>query len=228
MTYTSIGASTDLAKIRLSIKIISISTFLLTLSAYLVGYMLAALMGIVIFNLSTAVSVLNYRKRDIVRLTSPSGGMRGILASIKTVFSHAFDLLIAPMFTMIIVIDLMMFFGYDPSILTTGTVMFVIMTLVQISPLRWRKDFFTRIAHKHISSDLDKITVSRCMREGVDRRTKDYRKYIQYQISAEESIRVNSQFLTLSSGMKVMLMSMARFVMPIAGTVGPMLLRMIL
>jgi len=228
MDYQNIGASADLAKVRFSLKIIGVSTFLLTLCAYLVGYMLVALMGIVIFNISTAVSVLNYRKRDIVRLTSPSGGMRGMLSTIKVVFVHAFDLIIAPMFTMIVVIDLLIFFGYDPSILTTGTVMFLIMTLVQLSPLRFRKDHFTRIAHKHISSDLDKITVSRCMREGVDRRTKQYRKYIHYQISAEESIRINSQFLTLSGGMKVMLMSMVRFVMPIAGTVGPMLMRLVL
>jgi hypothetical protein len=102
------------------------------------------------------------------------------------------------------------------------------MTVVQISPLRIRKDYFTRIAHKHISSDLDKITVSRCMREGVDRRTKDYKTYVHHQISAEETIRINSQFLALSGGMKVMVMSIARFIMPVAGTLGPMLLRMIL
>lgn len=228
MGYPSISASTDIAKVRLSIKITSVSAFLLTLFAYVFGEMLAAVVGLAIFNICVALSVLNYRKRDIVRLTRPSGGMRGMMSTIKTVFSHGFDLIIAPMFSMLIVIDLMEFFGYETTLLTTGSVMFAVMTVVQISPLKIRKDHFTRIAHQHISSDLDKITVSRCMREGVDRRTKDYKTYIYHQISAEETIRINSQFLTLSSGMRVMVMSAARFIMPVAGTLGPMLLRMIL
>jgi len=223
-------ASRDKTKTRRLIKIVSQLSFLLTSLSYVFGLGLVTLVGLVLFNLSTALSVLNYRKRDIVRLTIPSGGLRGILSSIKTVFVHSFDLILAPMFTMFIIINLMPTFGYELSVLTTGSVMFAVMTVIQISPLRVRKDHFTRVAHTHISTDLNNITVSRCMRSGVDRRTNEYRKYLRLQITAEESIRINSQFLTLSSGMKVMLMSIARFITPIAGTIGtmvPMLLEML-
>lgn len=173
-------------------------------------------------------SILTYGKRDIIKITQPQGGFRGLLKSARVVFTHTIDLIIIPSLAILVIIHILAGGAAEVSLITVGSMTFVIMSLVQISPLRVRKEVFIRECNKVISEEIDTITASRCMRQAMDRRSREYKHWVDRQVVAEERMRVNSDFLTFSSGFRVMLTSLARFIMPVVGTMGPIIVRMVL
>ena len=174
--------------------------------------------------LTGCISILNYNKRDIIKITQPKSSLKGIAKTVRIIFEHTLDLIIIPTVSILIILHVI----NTDSLFTIGSTSFIIITIVQISPLKVKKDMFMREANKIISTEINNITMSRCMRQGLDRRLKEYKYWLDRQIMAEERMRVNSDFLTFSSGIMVTMTSITRFLTPILSTVGPILVRMVL
>lgn len=240
MSYGDIVSSTDMNKIESIFDtfekvIFGVITAFLAIEYFgiylgeIFGYSVETTLMLcsIILGLLNALSILGYNKRTIIRLTQPPTTLIGMKNTIKTVLSNIFDLLLNPMILIAVLFHMAPRFGLSVSLFSIGSTIFVIIALVQYSPLRFKKNVFVALSHQTISKELDRITISRVMRKGMDRRTKEYKAYVDKQISAEESIRVNSEFLKLSSGPKVMIMSTIQFFTPIAGTVAPMIVKVL-
>lgn len=170
--------------------------------------------------ISTAASIMTYSKRDIIRITQPQGNLKGMHRFLSTTFSKSFDLIISPAVILMVFNDIAPYYDYiNLNFATLGTVAFIIITLVQTAPLKVRRDIYFRRAKTEIRESINDITLARCMREGLDRRKREYKHLYRSQIDAETLIRAHMEFLTISNGIAVFLTSMARFLLPIAGSV---------
>lgn len=182
--------------------------------------MISLILSSLILGILTAASVMTYSKRDIIRITQPQGNLKGIHRLLSTTFSHSFDLIVSPALILMVFNNVAPYYNYinlNPATLATAA--FIIITLVQLAPLKVRKDIYFRLAKTEIRESINDITLARCMREGLDRRKREYKHLYQSQIDAETLIRAHMEFLTLSSGVAALLTSMARFLLPIAGSV---------
>jgi len=231
MNNSSDGAN-DKPNIRSVIKRLNLIAFGITITLLAVHMLIpidtettyTIMMPLVLSSLSlaifTAASIMTYGKRDIIRITQPQGNLKGIGRFLSTTFSHSFDLLISPAVILMVFNDIAPYYDYiNLNFATLGTIAFIIITLVQTAPLKVRKDIYFRRAKAEIRESINDITLARCMRAGLDRRKREYKHLYQNQIDAETLIRAHMEFLTLSNGIAVFLTSMARFLLPIAGSV---------
>lgn len=185
--------------------------------------------GLLFFiNFISITSILQYGKREIINLTSAPKTKHTLMEIIESFTKHIFDLIFVPTLTLLMIFSAYIQLVPEPSMITIGTIGFTILTITQIAPLRLQKDRYAREAHFRISDSVKTITISRNMIEGIDRRTRKYKEYIDHIMHAEEVIRCDSDFLMLSGGKFVLMISGIRFLTPVLGTVGPAIAQLVM
>jgi len=236
--YTGINSSLDPIKIRSILKNISIIIFIACLATYIMASTIAInnilthnilICLTIIINLWSVTSILSYNRKMIIDLTNPGGSVnRGLRCSIRAFYNNSFDLIFTPTVTIMVVIKVFEFHMSEVSLVIISPMIYVILSVTQISPLKFRREIFTKREHLNISNQLNNITIARVMTEGVDKRTKTYKIFNEQQLRAEESMRISSDFLQIATGRKVMLNSILRFLTPMIGTIGPIIIRMLI
>jgi len=176
-------------------------------------------LSLIFLNLFTIGSILRYGKREMVTLTSTPKTKRTFIEVVKTLGKHVLDLIMVPGLTLYMIFDAYLGFYESIDYYYIGTIAFTLLTITQIAPLKYQKDKYARRAHIRINDSVKTITISRNMIEGIDRRTKKYREYISKIMHAEEIIRCDSDFLMLSGGRFVMMISMLRYLTPVIPTI---------
>lgn len=224
--YSNIHSSIDFAKIYTVMKKSSIGLFMASAILFGVHLILESngiimveihwwmYTALILLNIFTITSILQYGKREIVTLTSAPKTKRTFLEITKSLGKHVLDLILVPSLTLYIIFDA--YVRASPAIdyYYVATISFTLLTLTQIAPLKAQKDKYARSAHIRINGSVQTITISRNMIEGLDRRTKKYREYISHIMHAEEVIRCDSDFLMLGGGKFVMLISGLRYFTP--------------
>ena len=207
-----------LRRITLVLFLITIALFVIQPQYPQVGVVSIIMVGLM--NVACFASILQYGKREILNLTTPPKTRRTIMGTLKTLGRNILDLILVPMLTIIILLNV-----YSTSILTLpdalslGTIGFTLLSLTQIAPLRFQKNKYARAAHLRISDSVTTITVSRNMIEGLDRRTRKYKEFLGKIMQSEEIIRSDSDFLMLSGGKIVTMISVFRMMMPLIGII---------
>lgn len=223
--YTKIDGSVDFTRMLAFLRRITLVLFLITIALFViqpqypqVGVVSIIMVGLM--NVACFASILQYGKREILNLTTPPKTRRTIMGTLKTLGRNILDLILVPMLTIIILLNV-----YSTSILTLpdalslGTIGFTLLSLTQIAPLRFQKNKYARAAHLRISDSVTTITVSRNMIEGLDRRTRKYKEFLGKIMQSEEIIRSDSDFLMLSGGKIVTMISVFRMMMPLIGII---------
>jgi len=223
--YTRIDASIDFTRMLTFLRRITFMLFLASAALFLMQFQypqvgVVPIIMVGLMNISCFASILQYGKREILNLTTPPKTRRTIVGTLKTLGRHILDLVLVPTITIIILLN-----AYVTSILpvpdalSLGTIGFVLLSLTQITPLRFQKNKYARAAHLRISDSVTTITVSRNMIEGLDRRTRKYKEFLGKIMQSEEIIRSDSDFLMLSGGKIVTMISVFRMMMPLAGII---------
>lgn len=226
--YSNIGASFDFKKIYTLVKRCSIGLFMTTGTLFAVHLALESsgmiveeihvwMYGsLILLNLFTVSSILQYGKREMVTLTSAPKTKRTFVEIVKTLSKHALDLIMVPALSLYMIFDYIVNYASLDFMLTIS---FTLLTLTQIAPLKYQKDKYARKAHLRINDSVRTITISRNMVEGIDRRSKKYKEYFNHIMHAEEVIRCDSDFLMLSGGKFVLLITALRYITPAIPTI---------
>lgn len=229
--YSNIGASFDFKKLHSLVKRCSIGLFMSTGSLFAVHLILESngissddvhmwmYLSLILLNLFTVSSILQYGKREMVTLTSAPKTKRTLVEIIKTLSKHVLDLMIVPSLTLYMIFDAYIKIAVSIDYYYLVTITFTLLTVTQIAPLKIRKDKYARNAHLRINDSVRTITISRNMVEGIDRRSKKYKEYFNQIMHAEEVIRCDSDFLMLSGGKFVMLITVLRVLSPAIPTI---------
>lgn len=187
-----------------------------TVRAEIYGCMYGCL---ILLNIFTVSSILQYGKREIVTLTSAPKTKRTFMEIVKALSKHILDLIMVPSLTLYMIFDAYMALYPIIDYYYLVTISFTLLTLTQIAPLKIQKDKYARKAHFRINDSVKTITISRNMIQGIDRRSKKYKEYFSHIMRAEEVIRSDSDFLMLSGGKFVMLISGLRILSPVIPTI---------
>jgi len=174
---------------------------------------------LILLNIFTVTSILQYGKREIVTLTSAPKTRRTFWEIIGALSKHVLDLIMVPSLTLYMIFDAYTSIYSVIDYYYVITIFFTLLTLTQIAPLKYQKDKYARNAHLRINDSVKRITISRNMIEGIDRRSKKYKEYFNNIMHSEEVIRCDSDFLMLSGGKFVMLISAFRYVTPVIPTI---------
>lgn len=193
---------------------ISIILFIVQPQYPQIGFIPVIIVGLM--NAACFASILQYGKREILHLTTPPKTKRTIMGTLNTLGRHILDLILVPMLTIVILLNVYAV-NSIPDVLSLGTIGFALLSLTQIAPLRFQKNKYARAAHLRISDSVTTITVSRNMIEGLDRRTRKYKEFLGKIMQSEEIIRSDSDFLMLSGGKIVTMISVFRMMMPLVG-----------
>jgi hypothetical protein len=175
--------------------------------------------SLVLLNLFTITSILRYGKREIVTLTSAPNTKRTLFEIIRALGKHVLDIIMVPALTLYMVFDAFMLSNLVMDYYYLATISFTLLTLTQMAPLKYQKDKYARQAHLRINGSVKVITISRNMIEGIDRRSKKYKGYMNEIMHSEEVIRCDSEFLMLSGGKFVMLVTSLRVLSPALPTI---------
>lgn len=226
--YTKIDASIDFTRMLMLLRRITFGLFVISIVLFLaqsqypqIGFIPIIMVGLM--NMACFASILQYGKREILHLTTPPKTRRTIMGTLNTLGRHILDLILVPMLTIVILLNVYAI-NSIPDALALGTIGFTLLSLTQIAPLRFQKNKYARAAHHRISDSVTTITVSRNMIEGLDRRTRKYKEFLGKIMQSEEIIRSDSDFLMLSGGKIVTMISVFRMMMPLIGIL-PTLLR---
>lgn len=221
--YTKIDASIDFTRMLMLLRRITFALFLISIILFIVqsqypqiGFIPVIMVGLM--NVACFASILQYGKREILHLTTPPKTRRTIMGTLNTLGRHILDLILVPMLTIVILLNAYATITLSiPNALSLGTIGFTLLSLTQIAPLRFQKNKYARAAHLRISDSVTTITVSRNMIEGLDRRTRKYKEFLGKIMQSEEIIRSDSDFLMLSGGKIVTMISVFRMMMPLVG-----------
>lgn len=221
--YARINGSIDFSRmlsffrrITLVLFLISIALFIMQFQYPQIGFTPIIMVGLM--NIACFASILQYGKREILNLTTPPKTRRTIMGTLNTLGRHILDLILVPMLTIVILLNVYAI-NSIPDALSLGTIGFTLLSLTQIAPLRFQKNKYARAAHRRISDSVTTITVSRNMIEGLDRRTRKYKEFLGKIMQSEEIIRSDSDFLMLSGGKVVTMISIFRMMMPLIGVI---------
>lgn len=205
-----------LRRITFALFLISIILFIVQSQYPQIGFIPVIMVGLM--NVACFASILQYGKREILHLTTPPKTRRTIMGTLNTLGRHILDLILVPMLTIVILLNAYATITLSiPNALSLGTIGFTLLSLTQIAPLRFQKNKYARAAHLRISDSVTTITVSRNMIEGLDRRTRKYKEFLGKIMQSEEIIRSDSDFLMLSGGKIVTMISVFRMMMPLVG-----------
>jgi hypothetical protein len=229
--YTTIHSSLDMTKIYTLMNRCAIGLFMTTCALFGVHLLLESngiiiqdvhlwlYSSLILLNVLTVASILRYGKREIVTLTSAPKTKRTFTVIIRALGKHILDLILVPAITLYVIFDAYSRISSTIDYYFVATVSFTLLTITSVAPLRYQKDKYARTAHLRISDSVRTITISRNMLEGLDRRTKKYKDYLDHIMHAEEIIRCDSDFLMLSGGKFIMLISGLRFLTPAIPTI---------
>lgn len=221
--YTKIDGSIDFTRMLAFLRRITFVLFLISITLFILQFQYPQIGGIPIImvglmNVACFASILQYGKREILNLTTPPKTRRTITGTLKTLGRHILDLILVPTLTITILLNVYAIHSI-PDALALGTIGFALLSLTQIAPLRFQKNKYARAAHLRISDSVTTITVSRNMIEGLDRRTRKYKEFLGKIMQSEEIIRSDSDFLMLSGGKIVTMISIFRMMMPLVGVI---------
>lgn len=221
-TYSSVNASLDTRAIGTIFKIITILT--LVVIAVIVGamyylYNIVSPTTLIIVlippNIYSLLQIIGYSKRDIIKLTNPSG-LEKTTTILKAVFSRPIEMIIIPTFTVFITsIVIATTVGFTMS---TLSIMAVIIYGVQILPLSVKRDVYMRSAHQAINDAHAEIKTARIIIGIAERGTFEYKHAMSRHIAAEEMSTVNSDFLVLSTSLTASLIMILRGCVPFVTT----------
>lgn len=221
--YTKIDGSIDFTRMLAFLRRITFVLFLISITLFILQFQYPQIGGVPIImvglmNVACFASILQYGKREILNLTTPPKTRRTITGTLKTLGRHILDLILVPTLTITILLNVYAIHSI-PDALALGTIGFALLSLTQIAPLRFQKNKYARAAHLRISDSVTTITVSRNMIEGLDRRTRKYKEFLGKIMQSEEIIRSDSDFLMLSGGKIVTMISILRMMMPLVGVI---------
>lgn len=223
--YTKIGASVDFTRMLMLLRHITFGLFLVSIVLFIAQFQypqirFVPVIMVGLMNVACFASILQYGKREILHLTTPPKTRRTIMGTLHTLGRHVLDLILVPMLTIVVLLDVYATNILSiPNALSLGTIGFTLLSLTQIAPLRFQKNKYARAAHHRISNSVTTITVSRNMIEGLDRRTRKYKEFLGKIMQSEEIIRSDSDFLMLSGGKIVTMISIFRIMTPLAGVI---------
>ena len=172
------------------------------------------------------IQIMGYSKQDILRIAQPGRLEIGLLGTVKTVLTHPIELILVPMFT-----SVMLYLGLSTALgsgLAPQSIIFVMIYLVQLLPINIKKEIYTRTAHQAINGAKDEIKTSRIIMTTTEIPIEERDRALARHISAEEMLSVHSDFLICSTGLKTMLITGARFLLPVISALGGMIIDMIL
>lgn len=221
-SYSSITASYDTRSMNHIIRISSIVLLLLSIiyaaiSLFMTGTVssLHTIFGIVVpLGMHNFVQIMNYNKRDIIRIMQPSFTKHGILSTLKTIVVHVLDLIIIPT-----IIALLLFIFFE-----NVTTIYLGVYIIQIFPLTLRKDNYVRDSNLAISQARDEIRTSRILMT-TKSLTADERDYsIRRHMAAEEMMCVHSDFLVHSASIMTLFITGIRYLIPV---MSPILYRIV-
>ena len=175
--------------------------------------------SLILLNLFTVTSILQYGKREIVTLTSAPNTKRTFREIVHALGKHILDLIMVPALTLYMIYDAITTNSSTFDYYYLITITFTLLTVNQMAPLKYQKDKYSRRAHIRINDSVKVITISRNMIEGIDRRSKKYKNYVDEIMHSEEVIRCDSEFLMLSGGKMVMLITTLRVLSPAIPTI---------
>lgn len=224
MTYSSITATTDYKKIRTILKIVSLSVLISVMlyeisHVFLLGVMSTRSVwhvGLVIpAGLYNFIQIMGYGKHDILKLMHPPGTKNGIVSMIKSLFYHGSDLILVPTFVSIMLI---LSLSSQYGLFTLVSMIFAAVYIIQMLPLKFKQDIYTKQAYSAIIEARDEMKTSRMLWSLPDATEDEINISLRQHIIAEEMISVHSVYLQVSMSMFSVAMGTARLLLPITGT----------
>lgn len=223
-SYSSITATTDLKKVRTLVKLIALSVLIGIMAYEIVNTIIPGIPTTVVTwhivlvipaGIYNFIQIMGYSKHDILRLMQPPGTKIGIISMFKSLFSHWIDLILIPMF-----VSTMVFITYFAvfELLSVLGFIFVVIYMVQMLPLKIKREKYTQYAYAAIISARDEMKTSRILLSLPDTTEGETEQALRRHIAAEEMISVHSSYLHVSASLFSMFIGGIRLLLPVFGT----------
>jgi len=165
------------------------------------------------------IQIMSYNRYDVIRLTHSNNSKLGfidkVINSFKTLLYHGTELILIPLFVCV-----MIFLSLNTfiDIIASLTILFVVIYLIQILPLKIKQNQYLKMAYVAILEARDEIKTTRILIT-MNALTRNERKIaLERHIMAEEMISINSSFFFVSSSLINTITGGIRYILPIAGT----------
>lgn len=227
-SFTSITATFDYKTIRTIIKLTLLCVIFVVLGIEIYQTLILQhkhdnilwyLVFVIPAGIYNFVQIMGYNRYDIIRLTHSNNSKLDIITKIictfKTVMYHGIELIFVPLF-----VGVMIFLAIIPvlNIMSALTILFVVIYLIQILPLKIKQNQYLKMAYAAILEARDEIKTTRILIT-MDTLDKDERKTaLEQHIMAEEMISINSSFFFVSSSFLNTIIGGIRYLLPIVGT----------
>ncbi|MBD3405090.1 MAG: hypothetical protein GF411_03005 [Candidatus Lokiarchaeota archaeon] len=223
-TYSSITASRDTMLfqrilLRFMLLIMIILTILIWFHYTEVGDIPLTIVIITVIppSLYSFVRIINYSKREIINLLSPSGS-RKIFKTLSTFMSHPVELIIIPAYIAAVLYLYLSSTGI--AFYTSTTIIVAVIYATQILPLMIKRELHIRASKRALNYVRDEIKTTRIILFNDTFSEEDKDLALSRHIAAEELMSVHSDYLIYSTGISGTFIMIARLILPVFTGIG--------